>query len=117
MDYDIMKGQKKEGSKPSFVVPSVDPNLLKSLGVETAERERKHVDPETAEKCQRLIFGATQLMYRRHIGQEEFGLSTAQYDKWQNDVRELSRQVISGEKTYEDLHGFIASSINMPEEK
>lgn len=119
MDFDIMKGKKKEGEperQATFAVPSVDPALMDALGVKTVKRDLNYIDEETADKCRQLIIGATQLMVKRSMGLTDFDISDKQYKQWQDDVQAISREVMAGTKSYDDLHSFIEQSINMPGE-
>lgn len=117
--YDLSKSkddaEKREQEKPA--IPAVDPRLMQYLGVKEVNINTKKITPEVAEKCQALIAGAVQLMYRRYTGQEEFRVSKRQYEKWLVDIKRLSVQVVTGEKSYEELELFVKITINMPEEK
>jgi len=85
------------------------PEVLVAMGVKPTYKPTK----EELEKAQRLIAGAFQLMNKRCKGVVIPGISTHQFKEWNIDCHALSKLVVTGFKSYDDLYKWIEKSINI----
>jgi hypothetical protein len=113
MEYDIKKiadenKQEEENTESTLTAAEV----LAGMGIKPTHTHTE----EILTNAQKLIAGAAHLMHRRFTGQEAFGLSKRQYEKWQNDVKVLSKLFVSGYKSFDELYNWVDETINMPNE-
>jgi hypothetical protein len=110
-EYDIKKrlDDLKDQTESSGFVPA---EVLAGMG---AKPTHKATELEL-EAAQRLIAGATSLLHKRSIKELDPPITIRQFEQWKNDVRILSKLVVTGYKPYSELYAWVEKSINMPDE-
>lgn len=112
MKYDIKKMIEEQDGKKSNASEIIPAEMLIAAGVKPKFKPTQG----DLENAQRLIAGAARLMSKRVAREVEPGISQRQFGIWQSDIQNLSKQVITGFKSYNDLYEFIQISINMMDE-